>query len=57
MYIKLRAGSQCDGVVVVVVSEHFGGCAVLELCRGGCIRLVEQGQMSEVARRCRWWIE
>jgi hypothetical protein len=35
MYIKLRAGSQCDGVVVVVVSEHLGGCVMSRLVGEG----------------------
>jgi hypothetical protein len=27
----MAGGSQCDGVVVVVVSEHFAGCVVSRL--------------------------
>jgi hypothetical protein len=31
MYLEWRAGSQCDGIVVVVVSEHLAGCVVSRL--------------------------
>ena len=31
-------GSQCDGIVVVVVSEHLGGCVLsILVCGGVCI--------------------
>jgi hypothetical protein len=32
--LNWRAGSQCDGVVVVVVSEHLAGCVVSRLVGG-----------------------
>jgi hypothetical protein len=36
--VHYLAGSQCDGIVVVVVSEHLGGCVLSSVvCGGVCI--------------------
>jgi hypothetical protein len=44
MSLEWRAGSQCDGVVVVVVSEHLDGCVVSRLVGEGVLGCYEEAE-------------
>ena len=53
MYLEWRAGSQCDGVVVIVVSEHLAECIMSSLVGKGISRILARPNEADV-RRCCW---